>query len=148
MAALLALNARHDGGRVLLFLVAVVVAGEAAAYFGGRIIGGSRLAPRLSPGKTWAGFWSQLVAGGLVAVIAAPLAGRDPGLATGMLGGFIAFAAALGDLFESFLKRAAGVKDSGQLIPGHGGVLDRLDGFLFAAPALAAVTGPGAALFG
>ncbi len=150
-AALLALGAGEagravgngDGGRTLLFLLLVVMIGEAAAFAGGKTIGGPRLAPVLSPGKTWAGFVSQLLVGAAVGAIAAPplLAGAVPGsgVPSGVfLGLLLSLAAALGDLFASYWKRASGKKDSGRLIPGHGGLLDRLDGLLFAAPALAA----------
>lgn len=143
-AALLTLNSSGDGGRTLLFLLLAVFLGEAAAFGGGKAIGGPRLAPRLSPGKTWAGFVSQLLVGAGAGAAAAPLL---PAGATGPADGFLfgaflglllSLAAALGDLFASFWKRASGHKDSGRLIPGHGGLLDRLDGLLFAAPALAA----------
>lgn len=127
-AALLAL----DGGELLL-LLAVVFVGDAGAFFVGRVIGGPKLAPKLSPGKTWAGLAGQLLCGaGAAAVAGAPL----------LLGVLLSLAAALGDLFESGWKRAAGRKDSGRLIPGHGGLLDRVDGLLFAALAL----GPARAL--
>ena len=137
VAALLALNAGAAGGEVLLFLLATVMLGEAGGFGGGKLIGGPRLAPSLSPGKTWAGFVAQLAVGGAVgAVLAPPLSvGFGPG--TGLLlGAWISAAAALGDLFESFWKRAAGRKDSGRLIPGHGGLLDRVDGVLFGSLAL------------
>ena len=146
-AALLALGAEGAGtgagGRTLLFLLLVVVTGEAAAFAGGKTIGGPRLAPVLSPGKTWAGFVSQLLVGSAAGALAAPplLAGAAPdsGVLFGaFLGLLLSLAAALGDLFASYWKRSAGQKDSGRLIPGHGGLLDRLDGLLFAAPALAA----------
>ena len=144
-AALLALGAEEagPGGRTLLFLLLVVVTGEAAAFGGGKTIGGPRLAPVLSPGKTWAGFVSQLLVGGGAGALAGPplLAGAAPGsgvLFGAFLGLLLSLAAALGDLFASYWKRSAGRKDSGRLIPGHGGLLDRLDGLLFAAPALAA----------
>ena len=140
-AALLGLSSGPEGGRVLLFLLATVMTSEAGAFFGGKLIGGPRLAPSLSPGKTWAGFAAQLAVGAGAGAAAAPLlpAELGPAAAAG-LGGWIAAAAALGDLFESFWKRAAGQKDSGRLIPGHGGLLDRVDGVLFGALALTAAT--------
>lgn len=137
-AALLRISGGADGGAVLLFLIGTVMLGEAGAWAGGKAIGGPRLAARLSPGKTWAGFVSQLIAGGAAAVLGASLlpsalpTGTNPILHFA-LGGALAAAAALGDLFESYWKRAAGRKDSGRLIPGHGGALDRIDGVLFAA---------------
>lgn len=133
-AALLALVGGEDGGRTLLFLLAAVMVGEAGAFFAGRTIGGPRLAPSLSPGKTWAGFAGQLVSGAIAAAAVAPLLSPAPGfLAAALLGGVLSLVAALGDLFESGWKRASGKKDSGNLIPGHGGLLDRVDGLLAAA---------------
>jgi len=117
------------------WLFAVVWGTDVCAYFGGRLIGGKKLAPSISPGKTWSGF---LVGVGCGALLGAAVAAFWPnvrapffpvlalGLATGAL-------AQVGDLFESWLKRRADVKDSSRLIPGHGGVMDRLDGFIFAA---------------
>ena len=137
-AALLGLSAGERGGETLLYLLLVVVVGEAMAFTGGKLVGGPRLAPVLSPGKTWAGLAAQLLFGAAAGALAAPLLG-GPGLPAGaLLGVLLSAAAALGDLFASFWKRASGRKDSGSLIPGHGGLLDRLDGLLFAAPALAA----------
>lgn len=140
-AALLALTSGEDGGRVLLFLLAVVMVGEAGAFFGGKLVGGPRLAPALSPGKTWSGFVAQLVFGGAAGAAAVPLlsSGLGPGIGSA-LGVGISAAAALGDLFESFWKRASGRKDSGRIIPGHGGLLDRIDGVLFGALALLAAS--------
>lgn len=140
-AALLALTSGEEGGRILLFLLATVMVGEAGAFFGGKLIGGPRLAPALSPGKTWAGFVAQLVFGAAAGAAAAPLLSAELGPGTGAaLGGWISVAAALGDLFESFWKRASGRKDSGRIIPGHGGLLDRIDGVLFGALALLAAS--------
>ncbi len=138
-AALFALTAGEDGGQTLLFLLATVMVGEAGAFGGGKLIGRRRLAPSLSPGKTWAGFVAQLVFGAAAGAAAVPLLSPELGPWTGAaLGAWLSAAAALGDLFESFWKRAAGRKDSGRIIPGHGGLLDRIDGVLFAALALMA----------
>jgi len=95
----------------------------------------------LSPGKTWAGFVAQLAFGGAAGAAAVPLlsSGLGPGIGSA-LGVGISAAAALGDLFESFWKRASGRKDSGRIIPGHGGLLDRIDGVLFGALALLAAS--------
>jgi phosphatidate cytidylyltransferase len=117
----------------ILLLVLGVWAYDTGAYFAGRRIGGPRFLQRISPSKTYAG----LIGGLLVAtlVTAAMLAGlREDPLAGLLLGPLIGLAAQAGDLAESLLKRAAGAKDSGVLIPGHGGILDRIDSFLFAAP--------------
>lgn len=125
-----------DGGRWWLGVAVLGVwAYDSGAYFAGRAIGGPRFLTHLSPSKTWAG-----LAGGIVAVTAvAGLllwgVGRSP-LEALLLGPLVGLAAQSGDLAESALKRAAGVKDSGRLFPGHGGVLDRVDSLLFAAPAV------------
>ncbi len=140
-AVLLGIAGGENGGRTLLFLLAAVMVGEAGAFFAGRALGGPKLAPRLSPKKTWAGFVGQLVFGAAAASSAAPLLSPSPGpLAAALLGALLSLAAVLGDLFESGWKRASGLKDSGRLIPGHGGILDRVDGLAFAAPAFAAAS--------
>jgi phosphatidate cytidylyltransferase len=134
------------GGWPVLWLLLVVWATDVTAFAVGRTVGGPRLAPAVSPGKTWSG-----LAGGIVgAMIVGGLAGRiawGGGAGAALLAGILAVVAQIGDLGESLLKRRAGVKDSGHLIPGHGGALDRLDGLLFAAPAFAgvvALAAPGA----
>lgn len=117
----------------ILLLILGVWAYDTGAYFAGRRIGGPRFLQHVSPSKTYAG----LIGGLLVAtlVTAAMLAGlREDPLTALVLGPLIGLAAQAGDLAESLLKRAAGAKDSGSLIPGHGGILDRIDSFLFAAP--------------
>ena len=132
--ALLAIRAAPDYGMVLTFyLLAVVWGSDIGGYAAGRAIGGPKLAPRISPGKTWAGFAGGVVlaalAGGGIVLLTD---GRDA-LAGAILALLLAPVAQAGDLFKSFFKRRAGVKDSGSLIPGHGGVLDRVDGLIFAA---------------
>ncbi len=127
-----------DGMGVVFWLFAVVWGTDTLAFFGGRALGGPKLAPRLSPSKTWSGFVVGVCSGALLGLLIAP----RPicalcVLAAGLAGGALAQA---GDLFESSLKRRCGVKDAGSLIPGHGGVMDRLDGFI-AASALAAAVG-------
>ncbi len=125
----------------ILFLFAVVWASDVFAYFAGRTFGGPKLAPRISPNKTWSGFLGG-IAGGMIAgyaVVAVALPGQA-GLYQVALALALSLASIAGDLFESAFKRRFGVKDSGRLIPGHGGFMDRLDGFIFAV-ALAAVIG-------
>ena len=124
------------GGReVLSLLLVTVIASDTAQYYGGRTLGRRRLAPAISPGKTVEGAAFGIVAGTLV--LGLDPAGWLPELAPAgrlLLGAGVAVAGIAGDLFESRLKRASGVKDSSALIPGHGGLLDRVDGLLFAAP--------------
>jgi phosphatidate cytidylyltransferase len=121
------------GFAALLFLFATVWATDIFAYLAGRGLGGPLLAPRLSPKKTWSGTVGGL-AGGVVAgsVVAYASAGTHP-VAAGVLALILSIAAQGGDLFESSVKRRFGAKDTSALIPGHGGVMDRVDGFLVAA---------------
>ncbi len=134
----------------LLFLLLVVWASDIGAYTVGRLLGGPKLAPRISPSKTWSGAAGGL-AGAMAVGAAAALAlhgGRVAHILPVAAG--IGIAAQIGDLLESAVKRHYGVKDSGRLIPGHGGLLDRLDGLLTAAPAaalLAAAMGRGVELW-
>ncbi|MBX3510325.1 MAG: phosphatidate cytidylyltransferase [Hyphomonadaceae bacterium] len=145
-----------EGLETILALFAVIWASDVFAYFGGKLIGGPKISEGLSPNKTWSG------------IIAGTLAGAGAGYGCGVLfhapeallalwvaiGALIAFTGLMGDLFESYLKRRFGVKDASRLIPGHGGVLDRIDGlmaasllagaaFAFAPEALAPLFGSG-----
>jgi phosphatidate cytidylyltransferase len=123
-------------GRLAAFTVVLAVwAGDTLAYAGGRMLGRHRMAPNTSPGKTWEGFAFGTVATVFVAFVALYKAHFLTIAQSLVLGGVVAVAAPLGDLFESMLKRDAGVKDAGALLGGHGGMLDRLDALLFAAPA-------------
>jgi phosphatidate cytidylyltransferase len=124
-----------NSGKIwLLILVATVWTLDSAAYVTGRFFPRGRFMNHISPNKTWSGAIGGSVAA--IVVCAVLVAGAGMSLFGGaILGGLMAVAAQLGDLTESILKRAAGVKDSGTLIPGHGGFLDRVDSFLFAAPA-------------
>jgi phosphatidate cytidylyltransferase len=117
----------------ILLLVLAVWAYDTGAYFAGRRIGGPRFLKHISPSKTWAGLVGGLVAATVVAAGLLAGMGESP-LAALILGPLIGLAAQAGDLAESMLKRAAGAKESSNLIPGHGGILDRVDSFLFAAP--------------
>jgi phosphatidate cytidylyltransferase len=119
----------------IAWLFAVVWGADIFAYFGGRLIGGPKLWPRVSAGKTWSGTLTGVFSGAALG-LAAVYFGAGEGAANGrvfLLGLFAAALSQAGDLFESSVKRRFGVKDSSQLIPGHGGVMDRLDGFIFAA---------------
>ena len=133
--ALLWLRALPLGATLTLWTLAIVWTADIAAFFVGRAIGGAKFAPRISPNKTWAGVIGAVLAAALLAPLlagilssAAAISGLHIVLA--FTGGALAALAVLGDLFESWLKRRAGVKDSGTILPGHGGVLDRLDGLV------------------
>lgn len=136
LAHLLLVRDIPDDGRLLVFTILLTVfADDTAAFFVGRAIGRHRLAPAISPGKSWEGF----VAGTIVGIVVTFFALYEQDVvSTGeslLLGLVIAIAAALGDLFESAVKRDMDVKDSGRLLAGHGGVLDRVDSLLWAGPA-------------
>jgi phosphatidate cytidylyltransferase len=133
--ALVALHARSPW--TLLAAMGVVFVADTAAYFAGRRFGRRKLAPQVSPGKTWEGVAGAAVAVALYAILCATIAGSTDAadLALAVVGALVLAAFAIvGDLFESWLKRGAGVKDSGTLLPGHGGVLDRIDALLAAMP--------------
>lgn len=130
--ALLVLRNQDNGVVLALWAMALVWATDIGAYFAGRTIGGPKLAPRVSPSKTWAGLGGGVLAALALGFLLHGFAGLPLHLAA--TSGLLAVAAQLGDLFESAMKRRAGVKDSGRLLPGHGGVMDRLDGVVAAAP--------------
>jgi phosphatidate cytidylyltransferase len=131
--ALVWLRERPDDGLLLtLWALALVWATDIGAYFAGRAIGGPRIAPAISPSKTWAGLGGGFLFATLLGWALNRWAGLHASLA--LASGIIAIFAQVGDFLESWLKRRAGVKDSGTLLPGHGGVLDRLDGVVTAAP--------------
>jgi phosphatidate cytidylyltransferase len=123
------------GPQLLLFTVVLVWVGDSAAYFVGSGIGRWKMAPRISPNKTWEGAGANLLGALLVAAVFGYWTKIQPAhmLAMGAVG---SVAGQLGDLFESAWKRSAGVKDSGTILPGHGGMLDRIDALILAAPAV------------
>ena len=136
LGCLILLRAIPDDGRLVIFTVLIAVfADDTAAYFVGRTIGRHKMAPRISPGKSWEGF----VGGTIAAMAVAFFAMYDQGYLTDLealaLGATVAFSSTLGDLFESAIKRDLGVKDSGRILAGHGGMLDRADSILWAGPA-------------
>jgi len=139
---------QEDGPALVLFLMVCVWCGDIAALYVGRAFGKHKLAPRLSPGKTWEGTLASIVgsvlAAGLVIIASDALTAHgnlvlhisQPVWQSLLLAAILNIAAQLGDLLESAIKRGAGVKDSGTMLPGHGGVLDRIDALLLAAPVL------------
>jgi phosphatidate cytidylyltransferase len=139
---------QEDGPALVLFLMVCVWTGDIAALYIGRAFGKRKLAPRLSPGKTWAGSIASIIgsviAASIVIAIADTLTAHgntllhisEPLWQSLLLAAILNIAAQLGDLLESAIKRGAGVKDSGTMLPGHGGILDRIDALLLAAPVL------------
>lgn len=150
LAALCLMWWERDDGALMLILI--VIATDSCAYFAGRAIGGPKIAPAISPSKTWAGLLGGMVGSGVALVLfslwlashgttltfdsphtpRALLASPGWVAALFMAGAWLAIVAQAGDFFESWMKRRAGVKDSGALIPGHGGLFDRVDGLLAA----------------
>lgn len=139
--ALVWLRGQPESGRsLILWLVAVVWATDSGAYFAGRGLGGPKLAPRISPKKTWSGLAGGMVAAGLVGWVTSRVAALNYGAFSLVVSSMLlALVSQGGDLFESLLKRRFGAKDSSRLIPGHGGLLDRTDGLIAASLCLAAV---------
>ncbi|HEY9132756.1 MAG TPA: phosphatidate cytidylyltransferase [Dyella sp.] len=140
VAALMIRRDEPHGHWWVFLALAIVWAADIGAYFSGRLFGKRKLAPTISPGKTWAGVYGALVGGALVAGIGGNLLGVS-GVKLGclvVLSLFTVVASIVGDLLESLMKRHAAVKDSGRLFPGHGGLLDRLDSVFAALPVFAA----------
>jgi phosphatidate cytidylyltransferase len=132
--ALIAIRQDPDYGfYAILYLFFVVWSADTGAFFAGRAIGGPKLAPVISPNKTWAGLFGGAVTAGVAGTLFALWLGRTSVPMLACISVILAIVSQAGDLGESFLKRAFGMKNSSGLIPGHGGVLDRLDGLVFAA---------------
>ncbi|MHA7818826.1 MAG: phosphatidate cytidylyltransferase [Erythrobacter sp.] len=137
--AMVQVRMNYDMWSVLVAFLFPVIAVDVGAYFAGRLIGGPKIAPSISPSKTWAGLMGGAVAASII-TIAIEIYDFGPASASGytaagiglavLSGALIAVIAQSGDFFESWMKRRAGVKDSSSLIPGHGGIFDRLDGFI------------------
>lgn len=123
-----------EGEETILALFAIIWAADIFAYFGGKLIGGPKIARGLSPNKTYSGIISGTLAGAAAGYGCGVLFQADPSLHVPwlLIGALVAFTGLMGDLFESFLKRRFGVKDASKLIPGHGGVLDRIDSLMAA----------------
>ncbi|WP_423142213.1 phosphatidate cytidylyltransferase [Parablastomonas sp. CN1-191] len=146
IAAAMLIYLRERGWYGPLLPILTVIATDTGAYFSGRRFGGPKIAPAISPSKTWSGLIGGMTAAGIVTALfafalstmVAALAPAPPPLTQGLgaaaigfvIGAFAAVVAQAGDFFESWMKRRAGVKDSGKLLPGHGGLLDRVDGLL------------------
>jgi phosphatidate cytidylyltransferase len=127
----------------VLFLLLLIWMADIGAYFVGRQFGQRKLAPRVSPGKTWAGIWGGLILSMFFATVVGVvvLSGPVEVLKLALLCGVTVVFSVIGDLSVSLMKRHCGVKDSGTILPGHGGVLDRLDSLFAAAPVFAVGTG-------
>ena len=134
LSPILFLDVYYKNSLFILIYLCVVFSGDISAYLGGSLLGGKRWVPLISPGKTWSGLSSGLLVSGLICLLCFYLKGYKNLPLFFLFGFFIFFIAQTGDLFISFLKRKAKVKDTGLLLPGHGGLLDRLDGFLIALP--------------
>jgi len=131
--SLSAIRGDSDIGLIaMIFIFAVVWATDILAYFTGRAIGGPKLAPRISPGKTWSGAIGGTVSGVIAGVAVFMTHFSLDDLRIPLLALALSVSSQVGDLFESYIKRRFGVKDSSKLIPGHGGVMDRVDGLVFA----------------
>lgn len=122
---------QSQGFAKLVFIIVIVIAADSFAYLGGSTFKGPKFAPKISPNKTWSGFLSGLIGGGVVGILAAKVIGFAPihGLFLALP---IVIASVYGDLLESAIKRKLKVKDAGDLLPGHGGLLDRLDSLMLA----------------
>jgi phosphatidate cytidylyltransferase len=130
------LRGLERGGLMVLFLLLTVWVVDIAAYFSGKIIGGPKILPAISPKKTWAGLIGGMLGAGILNMLIGGFIGT-PFLVMLLFGAALAVISQVGDFFESWVKRQFHVKDSGGLIPGHGGILDRVDGLTTTAPVLA-----------
>lgn len=136
LLGLLVISSQYDG-QYLLWVVVSVVTADTLAYFVGKLAGGKALSPRISPKKSWSGSIAGVIGASLASLAwGISFEFQEPVLRLIALGLLIGILAVLGDLFESMMKRAIGTKDMGSLLPGHGGVLDRIDALLFAAPVI------------
>lgn len=128
----------EQGRQLILWLMLTVWATDIGAFFAGRLIGGPLLAPRISPKKTWAGLIGAMVSAGIVGAVASAVSPQAPEtVLLSAAGAILAIVAQAGDLGESWVKRRFGAKDSSHIIPGHGGLFDRVDGLIAAAVVLA-----------
>ncbi len=128
------------GFETIVWIFVLVWATDIGAYFAGRGLGGPRLAPRISPNKTWSGLVGGIACAAAAGAVTAAFLGLSDPAMLALLSAALGVVAQGGDLFESMVKRRFDAKDSGRLIPGHGGLLDRIDGLMAVAPTVAAVT--------
>lgn len=135
--ALLWMRQLPDGAAIILWLILTITLTDVGAYFAGRSIGGPKLAPHISPNKTWAGLLGGMIAAAIVGLVFGKELSISMPWRLAALSAVVAVVAQLGDLTESALKRAFNAKDSGSILPGHGGIMDRLDGYVYTAPLLA-----------
>jgi phosphatidate cytidylyltransferase len=129
----------EDGLLHLLFVLLTVMSTDIAAYFSGKFIGGPKLAPMISPNKTWAGFFGGLCGAMIMAFAYVHFSVYEPPFSLFPLTIVVSMSGQIGDLIESFVKRHFGVKDTGTLLPGHGGLFDRLDSYLIAVPVMSLI---------
>lgn len=127
------------GNKVIMWLFITVWAADTGAFFVGKLVGGPKLAPKISPGKTWSGFFGAVVMSCCVGIVSAWVFNSSDRYAILALTVTVGVYAQVGDLFESWIKRQFGAKDSGGIMPGHGGILDRADGIVVTAPKIALV---------
>lgn len=135
--ALVYLHSHANGKLLILLVVTTVVTADVGAYFFGKILGKHQLASTVSPGKSWEGFWGGLIACMFLAVLVAWAVDFPQWIQLLVVIILVALASIIGDLVESMVKRHRGVKDSGNILPGHGGILDRIDGLTAAVPVFA-----------
>ncbi|MCH9753426.1 MAG: phosphatidate cytidylyltransferase [Alphaproteobacteria bacterium] len=135
--SLIFIESKNQGSLIIFWLFITVWASDISAFFVGKIVGGPKLAPKISPKKTWSGFLATLVASYFIGVESAVIFQSHYPNALITLTVTIAVYAQIGDLIESWIKRKFEVKDSGSILPGHGGILDRVDGIVVTAPKIA-----------
>jgi phosphatidate cytidylyltransferase len=137
LSLLVVIDRQPQGNMWIFFLIVVVFAGDTGAFYSGRFLGKHKLYPAVSPAKTWEGSAGGFVASLIAALLFSLLSSlKQPVLAMLVLGACLSVTDQVGDLSESMIKRAYGVKNSGTILPGHGGMLDRIDGLLFSVPIL------------
>ena len=136
-ASLIYLYNLSQGKYIIIWLVLTIWGIDTSAYVFGKKFGGAKICSAISPGKTWSGLAGAIFAGVVLTVLGSLFLRLFPILYSPIIGVALAIVAQLGDFTESLIKRAYGVKDSGSIIPGHGGILDRMDSFIFTAPLVA-----------